>query len=208
MSATWLLALRAPEKLCSHGSRIRSHLWSIATDHKGKKKGKRKNKELDAQTNLPERAIEFFAHPLFLCFEDDRKRERGQNQDNSWERLEDFWQVSWQNMKSGLCVTSTFENNHHSAITDASVCPTSVISPVPASLEEKFLKPVSLKLAEACPGEPCSQNGKLIKAVNTPSIHRYFQHAGLHRELQSPKIRGGSCARDNNKASRFIGSLS
>lgn len=54
--------------------------------------------------------------------------------------------------------------------------------------------------------EPSSWNWNLIKAVDIPSD---FQDDGLHRDLQSPKIRGRSChARDSNKTSRFTGSLS
>lgn len=79
------LLLRASEKPCSHGSRIRSHLWSVATKHAGKKEAKKKNKELDAQTNLPETGIEFLHIHYFCCaLRMTETRSQRQNQDNLW----------------------------------------------------------------------------------------------------------------------------
>lgn len=60
-----------------------------------KKERKKKNKELDAQTNLPERAIELLHIHYFCCVL--RMTERGTGDRTKtipgelWERLEDFW---------------------------------------------------------------------------------------------------------------------
>lgn len=115
------LLLRAPEKLCSHGSRIRSHLWNIATEHAGKKEEKMKIRELDAQTSLLERGIEFLHNHHFCCPLRMTETEWGQNQEDLWALRGSrrfFGYVSWQNLKSIICLTNTHENNHHSAVTN------------------------------------------------------------------------------------------
>lgn len=69
-------------------------MWSIATDYAGKKEGKKKNKELDAQTNLPETGIEFLHIHYFCC--PLRMTETGSGDKTKtiyelYERPEDFW---------------------------------------------------------------------------------------------------------------------
>lgn len=85
-----------------------------------KRTGKRKT-ELDAQTSLLERGIEFLHNHHFCCPLRMTETERGQNQEDLWALRGSrrfFGYVSWQNLKSIICLANTHENNHHSAVTN------------------------------------------------------------------------------------------
>jgi len=60
-----------------------------------------------------------------------------------------FDEVSWQNLKSGICLIDTFEHNHHSALTDELVSAWHIcdLALSIASLRGRFTKPVSVCLA-------------------------------------------------------------
>lgn len=122
-----------------------------------KRTGKRKT-ELDAQTSLLERGIEFLHNHHFCCPLRMTETEWGQNQEDLWALRGSrrfFGYVSWQNLKSVICLPNTHENNHHSAVTNEFLGSLHHIwdltLPI-ASLDGRFLKPVSGCL-QTCPWE-------------------------------------------------------